>query len=57
MLENKNSNGPAAYIFDLLDPMFLGQFTEECDKIFEAFEKLAPPPEQVDQLPAPPNDK
>jgi hypothetical protein len=35
MLENKHSSGQAAYIFDAFDPLFLGGFIEEANKIFE----------------------
>lgn len=38
MLENKHSSGQAAYIFDILDVFFLGEFVEDCNKIFESFE-------------------
>ena len=45
MLENKHSSGQAAFIFDAFDPMFLGQFIEDCNKIFETFEGEKAPEE------------
>lgn len=57
MLENKHSSGQAAYIFDILDVYFLGEFVENCNAIFEAFETEKAPEDQVDALPPVPNDK
>ena len=45
MLENKHSSGQAAYIFDILDVYFLGEFVEICNAIFEAFEGQKAPEE------------
>jgi hypothetical protein len=45
MLENKHSSGQAAFIFDAFDPLFLGGFIEEANKIFEAFEEEKAPEE------------
>jgi len=37
--------------------MFLGQFIEESDKIFKAFEGISTPKDVEEQLPPAPNDK
>lgn len=54
---SKYSVGHAAYVFDVLDEMFLGQFIEESDKIYKAFESISTPKDVQEQLLSPPNDK